>query len=154
MNHPTAASRLLLPSPAQAGTRPTPADWGVTLLRVALGAMWIAHALLKVLVFTLPGTAQFFASVGVPGWLAYPTAGAELAGGIAIVLGVYARQVALLLVPVLAGAAWVHLPNGWVFTAANGGWEYPAFLLAASLALWLQGDGAWALRRGSRFVPQ
>ena len=43
---------------------------GATLLRVALGSMWIAHALLKLLVFTLPGTAQYFASIGLPGALA------------------------------------------------------------------------------------
>ncbi|MCI1011346.1 DoxX family membrane protein, partial [Pseudomonas oryzihabitans] len=42
------------------------------LLRLALGAMFLAHGLTKLLVFTLPGTAGFFASVGFPGWLAYP----------------------------------------------------------------------------------
>jgi putative oxidoreductase len=124
---------------------------GVALLRAALGVMWIAHALLKVFVFTLPGTAQFFASVGLPAWLAYPVTVAEFAGGVAILLGLYARQVSLLLVPVMAGAAWVHLPNGWLFTSANGGWEYPVFLLIASVALWLIGDGAWAWRRSDRF---
>jgi putative oxidoreductase len=126
---------------------------GPLLLRLSLGAMWIAHALLKVLVFTLPGTAAFFSSVGLPGPLAYPVAAAELLGGLAIVLGFYGRQVSLLLVPVLAGAAWVHLPNGWVFTSANGGWEYPVFLLVASLAHWLVGDGAYAARRSSAWVP-
>jgi len=40
----------------------------------------------------------------------------------------------------------VHAGNGWLFTAANGGWEYPAFLIAASLAHVLIGDGALALR--------
>jgi putative oxidoreductase len=75
------------------------------------------------------------------------------AGGIAIVLGVYARQVALALVPIMAAAAWVHLPNGWVFTNPHGGWEYPVFLIVASVALWLLGDGALALRRSTRFVP-
>lgn len=148
------SSASLLPPLAQPRAHDTPADLGVTLLRAALGVMWIAHALLKVLVFTLPGTAQFFASIGLPGWLAYPIAVAEFAGGVAILLGLYARQVSLLLVPVMAGAAWVHLPNGWLFTAANGGWEYPVFLLVASIALWLQGDGAFALRRSSRFAPQ
>lgn len=134
---------------------PTPhsSDMGITLLRIALGTMWIAHALLKLFVFTLPGTAQFFASVGYPGWLAYPVFAAELLGGLALLLGVYARQVSLLLLPVMLAAAWVHLPNGWVFTNPGGGWEYPAFLAVASLVLWLQGDGAWALRRSARFVP-
>lgn len=131
----------------------TTAPYGVALLRVSLGVMWIAHALLKLLVFTLPGTAQFFDSVGLPGVLAYPVFAAELLGGLALVLGVYARQVALALVPVMAVAAWVHGPNGWVHTSAGGGWEYPVFLIAASLALWLLGDGAAALRRSDRAVP-
>jgi putative oxidoreductase len=132
---------------------PASVPLGITLLRVALGTMWIAHALLKWFVFGLPGTAQFFASVGYPGFLAYPVFAVELLGGLALVLGVYARQVALLLVPVMLAAAWVHLPNGWVFTNQGGGWEYPAFLAAASLALWLAGDGTWALRRSERLVP-
>jgi len=127
---------------------------GATVLRVALGTMWISHALLKVLVFTLPGTAQFFASNGLPGALAYPVAAAELLGGAAIVLGLYGRQVSLLLVPVLLGAAWVHWPNGWVFTQPNGGWEYPAFLAVASLAHWLMGDGRFALRRSAWLAPR
>ena len=128
-------------------------DIGVTLLRVGLGAMWIAHALLKLLVYTLPGTAQFFDSVGIPGFLAYPVFAVELAGGIALVLGLYARQVSLALVPVMIAAASVHVPSGWVFTSAGGGWEYPVFLTVASIALWLQGDGAFALKRSTFLVP-
>ena len=129
-------------------------DFGTLVLRLALGTMWISHALLKLLVFTLPGTAQFFDSVGFPGWLAYPVFAAEILGGTAILLGIYARQVSLLLVPILLGAVWVHLPNGWVFSAKNGGWEYPVFLAIASLALWLLGDGAYALRRGAWLAPR
>jgi putative oxidoreductase len=129
------------------------ARYGAALLRVSLGTMWIAHALLKLLVFTLPGTARFFASVGYPAFLAYPVFAVELLGGAALVLGIYARQVALGLVPVMAAAALVHVPNGWVFTSQGGGWEYPVFLLSASVVLWLIGDGAAALRRSGRFVP-
>jgi putative oxidoreductase len=121
--------------------------YGVTLLRVGLGLMWIAHALLKWLVFSLPGTAEFFAGLGFPSVLAYPVFAAELLGGLALVLGLYARQVALALVPIMLVALWVHLPNGWVHTSAGGGWEYPAFLTLASVALWLLGDGALAIRR-------
>ena len=129
-------------------------DFGTLVLRLALGTMWISHALLKLLVFTLPGTAQFFDSVGYPGWMAYPVFAAEIVGGTALLLGVYARQVSLLLVPIMLAAAWVHLPNGWVFSAKNGGWEYPVFLAIASLALWLLGDGAYALRRGAWLAPR
>lgn len=131
----------------------TSASLGIAVLRISLGTMWIAHALLKLLVFTLPGTAQYFTSIGFPGFLAYPVFAAELLGGLALVLGIYARQVALALVPVMAVAAWVHAPNGWVHTSAGGGWEYPVFLIAASIALWLLGDGAAALRRSPRGVP-
>jgi len=128
--------------------------YGALLLRMALGTMWIAHALLKLLVFTLPGTAQYFESVHLPGVLAYPVFAAELAGGIALILGIYVRQVALLLVPIMLGAVWVHLPNGWTHTSAGGGWEYPAFLVVASIVQWLLGDGALVIRRSPRLVPQ
>jgi putative oxidoreductase len=128
-------------------------DWGATLLRISLGLMWVTHALLKIVVYTLPGTAQFFGSVGLPGFMVYPVVAMELAGGIAILLGVYGRQVSLLLAPILLVAAWVHLPNGWVFTNPKGGWEYPVFLLSATIAHWLLGDGKLALRRSRLFVP-
>ncbi len=127
---------------------------GITVLRVSLGTMYIAHALLKLVVFSLAGTSQYFASVGLPADLAYPVFVVELVGGIALVLGLYAPQVALALVPVLAGAAWVHLPNGWVHTSPGGGWEYPLFLMLSSVALWLLGDGAFALRRRTGASPR
>jgi putative oxidoreductase len=127
--------------------------YGAALLRISLGVMWIAHASLKLFVFTLPGTARFFESVGYPGVLAYPVFAVELLGGLALVLGIYARQVSLALVPVMAAAALVHIHNGWVFTSPGGGWEYPVFLIVVSVALWLLGDGAWALRRSPRLVP-
>ena len=126
--------------------------FGVLLLRVSLGVMWIAHALLKLFVFTLPGTATFFESVGLPGVLAYPVFAAELMGGLALILGVYARQVSLALLPVILTAASIHIPNGWLFTNPGGGWEYPVFLIAASVVLWLLGDGAWSLRRSNRLT--
>jgi putative oxidoreductase len=144
-------STLNLDNPAASAA---PAELGAALLRGALGSMYIAHALLKLLVFTLPGTAQFFASTGYPAWTAYPVFALELAGGIAILLGLYARQIALLLVPILLGAVLVHLPNGWVFSAPGGGWEYPVFLAVASLAQWLIGDGAFALRRAAWLAPR
>ena len=122
------------------------APYAALVLRVSLGLMYIAHSLvLKHFTYTLPGTAQFFESVGLPGTLAYLTFWAELAGGIALVAGIGTRVVALGLIPILAGATWVHAGNGWVFSAANGGWEYPVFLMAASLVLALLGNGKYAL---------
>jgi putative oxidoreductase len=122
------------------------APYAALLLRVTLGVMYIAHSLvLKYFVFTLPGTAQFFASLGLPAAFAYLTFWAELVGGILLVAGVGTRWVALGLIPILAGATWVHAGNGWVFSAANGGWEYPVFLIAASVVMALLGDGRYAL---------
>jgi putative oxidoreductase len=117
-----------------------------TLLRVSLGTMFIAHALLKYFVFTLPGTAQFFESLGLPGVLGYATFAAELVGGVLLILGVQTRIVALALIPIMLGATWAHAGNGWVFSAPNGGWEYPLFLVIATIVYALGGDGALALR--------
>jgi putative oxidoreductase len=125
-------------------------DYAAFALRVSLGVLFIAHALLKYFVFTLPGTVQFFQSLGLPGFLAYATFGAELAGGILLVLGVATRAVAIALVPVLLGATWVHAGNGWLFTSPNGGWEYPAFWTVTLIVQALLGDGAFALRLTAR----
>ena len=128
----------------------TRTETGALLLRLGLGSMFIAHALLKIFVFTLPGTAQFFESLGLPAALGYVTIAAELGGGVLLVLGVYTRYVALALVPILLGATWAHLGNGWFFSAPNGGWEYPAFLTLAAIVQYLIGDGAFALQRPAR----
>ncbi len=76
------------------------ADLGALLLRVSLGVILLAHSvLLKLLVFTLPGTAQFFSSIGLPGWLAYVVFAMEAVGGVLLILGVQVRLVALALIP-------------------------------------------------------
>ncbi len=120
--------------------------YGLLALRAALGAMWIAHGLLKLMVFGVAGFSGFLGSLGLPTFLAIPIIAAEIGGGVLILLGIYGRQVSLLLIPIMAGALMVHLPNGWLFSAPKGGWEYPAFLILASIAHALAGDGALALR--------
>lgn len=122
------------------------APYAALALRLALGTMFLAHGLTKLLVFTLPGTAGFFAKVGFPGWMAYPVTAAEILGGAALIIGLYPRLVAAALLPVLIGASTVHLGNGWSFGNPNGGWEYPAFLIVAALAQALLGDGALTLK--------
>lgn len=116
------------------------------VLRLSLGAMFVAHALLKYYTFTLAGTADFFASLGLWPALGYATFYAELVGGVLLLLGVHTRWVALALLPVLLGATWAHSANGWLFSAPNGGWEYPAFLSVATVVQALLGDGALALK--------
>jgi putative oxidoreductase len=123
-------------------------DYGIGLLRVSLGLMFIAHsAVLKYFVYTLAGTAQFFESIGLPGVLAYVVFWMEALGGLALVLGVGTRVVSAALVPVLVGATWAHAGNGWVFRNANGGWEYPLYLTVLAAAQVLLGEGAFALSR-------
>jgi putative oxidoreductase len=124
------------------------AQIGAFVLRVSLGVMFLAHGLLlKVFVFTPAGTAGFFESLGLPGALAYLTIVAETVGGLLLIAGVGTRYVSAALIPVLLGAlVLVHGDKGWVFSNAGGGWEYPAFLIAASVAQWFLGDGAYALK--------
>lgn len=123
------------------------APYAALALRVSLGILFLAHAGLKLWVFTPAGTAQYFGSLGLPPVLAYLVMLGETAGGLALVLGVYTRVAALALVPILIGAiATVHGANGWLFTNAGGGWEFPAFWAAALGVQSLLGDGAYALR--------
>jgi putative oxidoreductase len=130
------------------------APYAAFALRVALGTMFIAHALLKYAVFTLPGTVQFFQSLGLPGPLAYVVFWAELIGGVLILAGIGSRWIAAALVPVLLGALWAHAGNGWLFTAKGGGWEYPAFMTVAAIAQALLGDGKFALSSLLGRAPQ
>jgi len=120
-------------------------DVAALVLRVSLGVMFVAHALLKYFVFTPAGTVKFFQSIGLPGPLAYATMAAEIIGGALLILGVYTRAVSFALVPVLIGATWAHSGNGWLFTSPNGGWEYPAFLTLTAIAAGLVGSGRYAI---------
>lgn len=122
------------------------APYAITLLRVSLGLLFLAHGLLKVFTFTLPGTAQFFQSVGLPGFMAYVVTPLEIVGGLMLIAGLYARWVSLVLFPILLVATVkVHGASGWLFTNEGGGWEFPAFFAVATLVQFLLGDGAYAL---------
>jgi putative oxidoreductase len=110
--------------------------------------MYLAHSIvLKLLTYGLSGTAGYFESIGLPGWLAHVAFAAEAVAGVILALGIYARWVAVALIPALLGAIiWTHGGNGWVFTAPGGGWEYPLYLIVLSVAQFLSGDGCYALR--------
>ncbi|MGL4234764.1 DoxX family protein [Tabrizicola sp.] len=126
------------------------APYAATLLRLSLGVMLLAHGLMKVFVFTIPGTVGFFGKLGFPAALAYGTIAIEIIGGLMLIAGLFSRWVALAAIPVLIGATWVHLGNGWVFSAAGGGWEFPAFWTVVLAVQALLGDGAYALRPNLR----
>ena len=125
------------------------ADLAATILRVSMGVLFLAHAWLKLVIFTPAGTVGFFESLGFPGFLAYLVIAAELAGGIALIAGVWTRFVSLALVPVLLGSIYApHGAAGFFFSSEGGGWEFPAFWAVALVVQALLGDGAFALRRG------
>jgi putative oxidoreductase len=126
----------------------TNADYAATILRVTMGIYFLAHAWLKVAIFTPAGTAGYFESIGLPGFLAYVTILAELLGGLALIAGFFTRWVSLALVPILVGAAWFgHGSAGFFFSNPNGGWEFPAFWAVALIVQALLGDGAFAVTR-------
>ncbi len=129
------------------------APYSALLLRVSMGILFILHgAYLKIFVFTMAGASQYFESLGLPGWFGWAVMLYETIGGVALILGVYARWVALFLGVHLLFAAYLgHGGNGWVFTNQGGGYEYPLFWAIACFALTLLGDGAHALKaRGLR----
>lgn len=124
------------------------APYAALLLRVSLGILFLAHASLKLFVFTPAGTAKFFGSLGVPPELAYIVMTAEVVAGITLVLGLWTRVVAIAATPILLGAIFtVHGAAGFFFTNAHGGWEFPAFWTIALIVQALLGDGNYALPR-------
>lgn len=122
------------------------APYATLLLRVSLGVLFLAHGFyMKILTFGLAGTMGFFGSLGFPPVFGAIVALAETAAGIALILGVWTRAVSLLTLPILIGATLQHTGNGWVFSNAGGGWEFPLFWIAIMLVQAGLGAGAYAL---------
>jgi putative oxidoreductase len=131
------------------------APYAATVIRVALGILFLAHAGLKLFVFTPAGTVQFFGSLGLPGPLAYLVILAEIVGGLALIAGVYSRIAAVALIPILLGAIFtVHGPAGFFFSNPKGGWEFLALWIVGLIAVALLGDGAYALRPTPAAAPR
>ncbi len=121
--------------------------YATALLRISLGLMFLAHSLiLKYGIYTLAGTAGYFSSIGLPAFLAYIVFWMEAIGGVLLIVGYQSRLVSAALLPILIGAVWAHAGNGWVFSAENGGWEYPLYLIVLSVVQILLGDGGFAVK--------
>ncbi len=124
-------------------------SWGLLVLRVVVGAIFVAHGAQKIFEYTLPGTTQSFAGMGVPlPEIAAPVvAFVELIGGGMLVVGLFTRLAGILLaVDMVVALVLVHLPAGlW---AAEGGYEFVAVLAAAALALAFAGAGRFSVDRG------
>ena len=131
-------------------------NYGATITRLSLGVILLAHGLLKIFVFTIPGTVGFFESLGLPATVAYLTIFGEIAGGAALIIGIYTCLTALLSVPILLGATWAHAGNGWVFSNQGGGWGFPALLVVMAIAVAVKGSGSFAVKTIpviDKFIP-
>ncbi len=118
------------------------------VLRVVLGVVMIGHGYPKVF-GGLSHHVQMVSGLGLPGWWAYLSAGAEFFGGIAVIAGLFTRFAALAICVDLSVAIWkVHWRNGLL---GNGGYQLPLALAAVAFALIFFGAGPIALdsiRRG------
>ena len=120
--------------------------YATLLLRVSLGLLFLAHAGLKIFVFTIPGFVGYFGSLGLPAVLAYGVLALEILGGFALILGIFAPWAAIpLAIEMLGTIVFAHGANGWLFSSKGGGWEFPALWAVALIALSLLGDGPYAL---------
>jgi putative oxidoreductase len=121
------------------------APQAIALLRVTSGGLLLSHGLIKLFVFTPAGTYGFFESIGFPGVLAYPVMAGEIGLGLALLLGVMTRWAALAAIPILVGSIIPHAGNGFLFSNAGGGWEFPVFWTLALVVQAMLGDGAYAI---------
>ena len=123
------------------------ASWSTLFLRLGVGIIFLVHGVGKLFAIGptalgIGGTANFFASLGIPAaWLfAWVAALVETLGGVALLLGIFTRYAAsLLAVDMLTALLVFHLPKG--FSILNGGYEFVLLLLLANLSLLLSGAG-------------
>lgn len=127
-------------------------QWAHVLIRVALGAVLIPHAMQKLFgSFGGPGMGNFIGmlqKVGYSpsmaplfGWL---IALLEFGGGILLILGLFTRPIAFAVLIFMLEAARFHYGLGGFFWTGRGN-EYPLILAAMSLYLLIRGAGPHSL---------
>ena len=130
----------------------TRAGYGLTILRIAVGAIFAAHGSQKLFGlfggYGLAGTAQYMESIGLtPGYLMATLAGGtEFFAGLALIIGLLVRPAALGLTFLsLVAIFTVHISNGLFM--ANNGYEFALALLGGSLAVLIEGAGKLSVDR-------
>lgn len=122
-------------------------EWGITVLRVAAGIVYLAHGAQKLFVFGFAEVEGAFAHLGIPMPAIFGPLVTllEFFGGIALVAGLLTRWVAMLFAIEMAVAALkVHLANGFFLPQ---GFEFAFIMFSLSVAIALAGPGAAALER-------
>lgn len=120
-------------------------DLGLLVLRVIVGAIFIAHGGQKLFIFGMEGVAGAFANMGVPlAALAGPAVAlTEFFGGLALAAGFLTRIVAPALAVIMLGAMFfVHISNGFFLPR---GIEFVLTLFGGATALALAGAGCWSV---------
>ncbi|WP_087974693.1 DoxX family protein [Oceanobacillus rekensis] len=118
---------------------------GKVILRVILGLTFFIHGLSK-FQGGISNTVGYFDSLGIPGFLAYAVAFIELVGGIAVILGIGTRVIALLFAVIMAGAIiTAKIPAGFLGNGQMAGYELDLVLLAMSIFFILADKSALAL---------
>ena len=119
--------------------------FALLVLRCVLGAIMIAHGYKKVF-GGFHGHQQFVGALGMPVWMAYLSTATEFFGGIAIVLGLVTRFVALaFLIEMAVAIVKVHWKNGFT---GQGGYEFPLALIAIAFCLMCYGGGPYGFNFG------
>jgi putative oxidoreductase len=126
---------------------PSRLDAALAVLRVVIGGIFIAHGAQKLFVFGIAGVTGGFSQMGVPlaGVTGPVVSVLEFFGGLALLLGVQTRVVAVgLALDMLGAMAFVHLKGGFF---APTGIEFPLSLFGGAIALALAGAGSYSLDR-------
>src|SRR5579871_3671488 len=123
---------------------------GLLVMRLALGAVMIGHGYPKIF-GGMAGAVKMVSSLGIPGWMAYLSAGAEFVGGILLVAGLLTRLASLaIFVDMAVAIDKVHWKHGLL---GEGGYQFPLALAALSFALIFFGAGPisldWVFGKGS-----
>jgi putative oxidoreductase len=135
----------------------TPDDKALTVLRLVLGVIFLAHGSQKMLGwfggYGFKATMGFFTqAMHVPAVFAFLAIAAEFFGGLGLILGLLTRVAAFgITVNMLVAIFMVHLPNGffmnWAGQQKGEGVEYHLLVLAMTAALMIRGAGAFSLDR-------